>query len=268
MQPLKSGASPMTKVMLCIAFLFHFSSNAQYAFVNTLKDEPVLSQPSYTTYGASNSAKKLYQRNIGMIAGLQKGASTAIEFGAEAHWRKISVLNKPHVIGATTNLEYYFSNHVVGYKAGVWMKRGRINLTYGGNISYYNNFKEGSRFGIGPSVGFRLIGFHLVNGINFLTKDNSSNKENPMPVNTLYMSLRYYFPVDNKFTWDRKTMKKKREKRKERAKKKEERQNGERGIKKLFNFGDKENKNEGENESENEEKKGLRKLFNFRKDKT
>ena len=25
--------------------------------------------------------------------------------------------------------------------------------------------------------------------------------------NTLYITLRYYFPVKNKFTWDRKTMK-------------------------------------------------------------
>jgi hypothetical protein len=213
--------------------------------------------------------KKLYQRNFGMIAGLQKGNSTAIELGAEAHWRKISVLNKPHVIGATTNLEYNFANHVVGYKAGMWKKTGRINLTYGGNIGYYNNFKGGSRMGLGPLVGFRLLGFHLVNGLTILTKDKSSNTENPVNVNTLHMSLRYYFPVENKFTWDRKTMKKKRERKREREKKKEERQrereDGEKkGLRKLFDFGADGDKKPEEKELKDDEKKGLKKIFNWR----
>jgi hypothetical protein len=37
------------------------------------------------------------------------------------------------------------------------------------------------------------------------------------------MSLRYYFPVKNKFTWDRQTMKKKKARKKERIKRQEER---------------------------------------------
>lgn len=160
--------------------------------------------------------RKLYHRNTGMIIGLQKGNSTSIELGGEAHWRKIS-FKKPHVIGATTNLEYNIGDNVLGYKAGMWMKRGRVNLTYGGNVSYFTNFHEGHRFGIGPSVGFRVAGLHLVNGYNFLTKDNSGTKEKPVEVNTLYMSLRYYFPVNSSFTWDRKTMQKKKERKKEKA---------------------------------------------------
>jgi hypothetical protein len=122
-------------------------------------------------------------------------------------------------------MEYNFSDNVIGYKAGMWMKRGHINLTYGANVSYFTDFKEGHKFGIGPSVGFRLLGFHLVNGYNFLTHDKIVTKEGlkvELPVNTLYMSLRYYIPVENKFVWDRKTMKKKRERQRERAKKKEQ----------------------------------------------
>lgn len=226
------------KVSLCVLFcLFYFGSKAQYASYTAFSNHaPAADYFKYTSQ--SYSARKLFQRNTGMILGWQRGSNTAIELGAEAHWRKLSIL-KPHVIGATANLEYDFSNHVIGYKAGMWMKRGRVNLTYGANVSYYNNFKEGSRFGIGPSVGFRLMGFHLINGYNLLTKDKAAEKEDPVPVNSIYMTLRYYFPVQNKFTWDRKTMKKKRERKKERAKRKKEREKSDKkGLRKLFDFRD------------------------------
>ncbi|WP_207496045.1 hypothetical protein [Aridibaculum aurantiacum] len=167
--------------------------------------------------------RKLYQRNTGMILGLQRGRFTSIELGGEAHWRKISLL-KPHIIGATTNLEYNISSNVLGYKAGMWMKRGRINLTYGANLNYFTNFQNGHRFGFGPSVGFRILGLHLVNGLTILTKDKTAPGEKPVEANTLYMSLRYYFPVENKFTWDRKTMQKKKERKREREKRKRERE--------------------------------------------
>lgn len=182
---------------------------------------------------AASYKKKLYQRNRGAIIGLQRGAVSAIELGAEAHWRKLSLIN-PTIIGATANLGYNFGHHTIGYQAGMWMKRGRVNLTYGGNLLYYSNFKGLHRYGIGPAVGFRLAGFHLINGYNFLAGDKELEG-----ANTLYITLRYYFPVENKFTWDRKTMKKKKERKREREKKKkqkeEEKENGERkGLKKLF----------------------------------
>jgi hypothetical protein len=116
-------------------------------------------------------------------------------------------------------MEYNFRNHVVGYKAGLWMKRSRINFTYGGNVVYFSNFKGLQRYGVGPSIGFRLAGFHLINGYNFLAGDKELEG-----ANTLYMSLRYYFPIKNKFTWDRKTMMKKKQKRKEREAKRKRRE--------------------------------------------
>jgi hypothetical protein len=60
-----------------------------------------------------------------------------------------------------------------------------------------------------------------------------------LKVNTLYTSLRYYFPVDNKFTWDRKTRKKKAEKQEEKERRKEERaaeREGKTGIRRVFNL--------------------------------
>jgi hypothetical protein len=118
------------------------------------------------------------------------------------------------------------------------MKRGRINLTYGANVSYFTNFKGGHRFGIGPSVGFRLLGFHLINGFNFLTADGAAATSHPVAVNPLYISLRYYFPVQNRFVWDRQTRIRKKERqnaREERKKEKEERrERGEGGIFRIF----------------------------------
>ena len=57
-----------------------------------------------------------------------------------------------------------------------------------------------------------------------MTNANSAkNEETPLPVNKFYLSLRYYFPVKNQFTWDRQTMKKKRARKRERMKRKQQR---------------------------------------------
>ena len=184
-------------------------------------------QPSFTGKHIQAGEAKLFQRNHGMIIGLQRGKFTTFELGGEIHWRKIRI-TKPRLLATTANMEYNFSDNVIGYKAGVWAKRGRINLTYGANLVYFTDFDK-SRYGIGPAIGFRLLGFHLVNGYNFLAGDKELDK-----VNTLYISLRYYFPLDNKFTWKKKNKdngddkdkvkeKKKKKKRKEKAKKKKKR---------------------------------------------
>lgn len=182
--------------------------------------------------------KKLRQRNHGVIIGVQRGRSTAIELGGEAHWRKIS-FKKPHIIGATGNLEYDFSQHMVGYKAGMWMKRGRVNLTYGGNVGYYTDFKGKNIYAAGPAVGFRLLGLHLINGYNFLAGDTETEKSGT-GVNKLYMSLRYYFPLENKFVWDgnrkkqREKAREKKQRQKEKEKRKEQRANKDEKSRKIL----------------------------------
>lgn len=207
------------KINLCVLlFLANLSLHAQPAFTGFAGGRPVsFGQSRYAGHTLPAYPAKLFQRNYGAIIGLQRGSVTSVELGGEAHWRKIS-LKKPHIIGATANLEYNFGNHVIGYKAGAWMKRGRVNLTYGANAVYFTDFKGRSRYGLGPAVGFRLLGFHLINGYNFLGGDKELDK-----VNTLYVSLRYYFPLENKFTWDRKN-KEKEKRKKEKAKKKKQKE--------------------------------------------
>lgn len=211
------------KLLFFVLLFPAIATQAQFAYVSPQELSKDPTDTYITTSSSYFAARKLFQKNTGMIIGLQRGKYSSIELGGEAHWRKISLL-KPHIIGATANLEYNFENNVIGYKAGMWFKRGRINLTYGANVNYFTNFKQGNRFGFGPSVGFRLLGLHLINGYTFLTKDKTSEGETPIEVNSLYMSLRYYFPVKNSFTWDRKTMKKKRERKQARAKRKKERE--------------------------------------------
>ena len=198
------------KLNICVILLLFFSSSlhAQFSMASyTYHNESLnMERPSYA---------KLFQRNYGAIIGLQRGKATSFELGGEAHWRKLS-LRKPHIIGATANLEYNFADHVIGYKAGMWMKRGRVNLTYGANLVYFTDFEGKSKYGIGPSVGFRLLGLHLVNGYNFLAGDKELDK-----ANTLYVSLRYYFPIENKFTWDKKTKYKKEREKRQKARAKE-----------------------------------------------
>ena len=180
----------------------------------------------------NRSPRKLIQKNHGAIIGLQKGMGTSFELGYEAHWRKMSLSN-PAIFGATTNMEYDVSNHLLAYRAGMWMKKGRVNLTYGGNLVYVNDLEGQHKYGIAPAVGFRLAGFHFLNGYNLLAGDDD------VKVNTLFVSLRYYFPVENKFTWDRKTLKRKKQRQKEKDKKKEERvkeRENKTGVKKLLNI--------------------------------
>jgi hypothetical protein len=225
------------KFIFCfLVFSISISANAQIASNNyNAKHTITFAETDDDNYSFSSQARKLFQRNHGVILGIQRGKSTVIELGGEAHWRKLA-LSKPRIIGATGNMEYNFGDHVIGYKAGMWMKRGRVNFTYGGNVTYFNDFKGLHRYGIGPAVGFRLAGFHLINGYNFLGGDKELDK-----INTLFIALRYYFPLENKFTWDRKTMKKKEKRKKERVKKKKQR----------------------EKEKEDSEKKGIRKILDF-----
>jgi hypothetical protein len=173
---------------------------------------------------------KLYQRNYGVILGLQRGQATFFEFGSEIHWRKVRI-NNPRLMAATANVSYNLADNVLGYQAGFWAKRGRIALTLGANAGYYTDFNKGSLF-VGPAVGFRLLGFHLTTGYNYLfSKGVSEVAGEPSlsdKVNNFHIGLRYYFPLDNKFRWSKKDKedkdkdkeKTKKKKRKEKAKKK------------------------------------------------
>lgn len=211
----------MKSLLMALLFI-PILTNAQKNISFPQANNYMLAAAPYQEALLFNGHRKLYQRNTGVIVGLQRGKYTSLELGGEAHWRKISLL-KPHIIGATANFSYNPGKNVLGYHAGVWMKRGHINLTYGADVNYFTDFNNRQAISIGPSIGFRLLGLHLINGFNLVASNSTKSNEAPLPVNKFYMSVRYYLPVKNEFTWDRQTMKKKRARKKTRMKRIQER---------------------------------------------
>lgn len=155
-------------------------------------------------YAFSSNLLKVSTRSYGMILGVQRGKFTFFEFGAEMHWNKVKLVN-PRTFSLGANFEYNFGNNVLGYKVSGWAKVGRINLTYGLNLCYYTDF-DSTRLGLGPAIGFRLLGFHLINGINLTIGDKYFQD-----YNKIYVTIRYFFPLDRKIKF-KKTHKGKKDK--------------------------------------------------------
>jgi len=131
---------------------------------------------------------KIRKQGFGTIIGLQRGAITNIVLGGEYHWKKMR-FTRPKLWAANFSIEYNFGHNIAGYRAGFFYKVGKIALTYGASACYITDFDKGS-FGVTPTLGFRLAGFHFTTGYNILT-DNPPEKK----YNTLFVGLVYYFPV-------------------------------------------------------------------------
>lgn len=169
----------MFKIFVCICCLLPLISNAQI-----IKEKGERNGIRLPKYVAS-------KRSFGMIGGIEKGNITFLELGVEGHWKKIRLKNS-RTLAANVNMEYNFGNNILGYNAAGWIKKGRVNLTYGVNFNYVTDFTY-TRYGMGPQIGFRLLGLHIVNGYNFLLGEKELDR-----VNKFYIGLRYYFPLDKK----------------------------------------------------------------------
>jgi hypothetical protein len=181
----------LTQQFSILIFFFLLGSlfnpvNAQLKFNSPKIDPLTLHHPDL----------KVYTRTYGAIVGLQRGKYTFVEFGVEKHWTKLKLV-KQRTFSLGANMEYNFKYNVLGYKISAWTKVGRINLTYGLNLCYLTDF-NGSRYGVGPAIGFRLLGFHFINGYNFTVGDEMPH------FNTLYVTLRYYFPLEKKIRFKKK----------------------------------------------------------------
>jgi hypothetical protein len=180
------------KHFLFFSFIL-FSADINYAQILCRGGKPTvkgISESNLPTF-------KMYSRSYGLLAGIQKGKYTFLELGVEQHWRKIKLV-KPRLTSVGLNMEYNFKYNVLAYRAAVWTKRGRVDLTYGMGLCYFTDFDR-SRWGISPMLGFRLLGFHLVNGYNFILDKGDFNR-----VNTLFISLRYFLSKDTKIKFRKK----------------------------------------------------------------
>ncbi len=145
----------------------------------------------------NESMFKIETRKFGALLGIQRGKFTMFELGVEKQWKTVKLAHPP-TIALNGLMHYNFKENVLGYKVALWSKQGRIALSYGVELAYVTDFDQG-RFGGGPQIGLKLLGFHLVNGYNFMTKADGFDTYNP-----IYVSLRYFFINKRKVSVEKK----------------------------------------------------------------
>jgi hypothetical protein len=146
---------------------------------------------------------KVNVRKIGPYFGIQQGRYTVGEMGGEIQFKQVKI-KKPLTHALYVGGEYNIPNNSLGFNAGAWRKPGRFDFTYGINLAYRTDF-EFNRFGGGPFIGYKLYGFHLFAGYNFLSREDQFSE-----VNHLYITLRFTL-VNNRetnFEWRKKKNKK------------------------------------------------------------
>lgn len=129
---------------------------------------------------------KINLHKFGPYIGLQRGAYTSIEFGAEYQLKKMAWL-KPTTHAAHFGFNYNLYHNVLGYDIGYWMKKGRFNLSYGANLIYRTDYKKNA-VGFTPLIGFKFSQLHLQTGYNLLMTTTP-----PKAVNGFFISLRFVF---------------------------------------------------------------------------
>ncbi len=120
----------------------------------------------------------------GPYFGYARGKYDAFELGIERMYKHVKLIH-PITHGFHTGFDYNFKHNVLGFEAGYWYKSGRLGLTFGADAVLRTNFDE-NRFGIGPSLGYRLMGFHLQAGYHFLTPADQF-----VTCNTFFIRLRF-----------------------------------------------------------------------------
>ncbi len=132
-------------------------------------------------------------KKTGPYFGYARGKVDAFELGVERQYKKIKIV-RPITHGVHLGFDYNFKNHVLGYQMGYWVKEGRLGLTFGGDLVFRTDFSE-NRFGGGPCIGYRLLGFHLQTGYHLLSKADSFT-------NTNDFFIRLRFTIVNERDWD------------------------------------------------------------------
>ena len=134
--------------------------------------------------------RKFYQSTSGLLIGYERGRNDFFQLGYSYNWKKIS-LKKAVTHSADGFVEYNFWENVLGMKAAYWQRQGNLNWTYGIQGGYFTDFNQLS-LSLGPSVGFRILGFHGQAGYNILLNNRD------IEANRLYLSVNYLIPYHSK----------------------------------------------------------------------
>lgn len=172
----------LSGILLLAALLYSNTTQAQLFGLNQDKDKD------------KKEKRKFYQSSRGPLFGYERGRHDFIQLGYGYNWKKIR-LKEPVIKGLDGFAEYNFWQNVLGAKAAYWQRHGRMKLSYGAHVGYFTNFEHSSP-SIGPSIGFRILGFHGQAGYNFLLTNR-----NEIEANRLYLSLNYFIPRHTKLFW-------------------------------------------------------------------
>ena len=136
------------------------------------------------------SKKKIVK--TGPYFGVQSGKFYAGEVGVERQWKQGKLMSpNTHALHFGVNYTYDFTrwNPVLGYDIGYWFRKSNIGLTWGGSVCMRSNFQD-YRFGIVPTVGYKVWQVHIQTGYHILYPFKSS-APNSFVTNTLFLSARF-----------------------------------------------------------------------------
>lgn len=151
--------------------------------------KPIYAQVRQSAFPNKIELPKIVTNSYGIALGASQGKYTTFEVGFERYWGQIR-LTKPRTtaVGIMANINPF--KDVGGITSHIWTRHGRFGPTFGASGGYYSNFDDKSRVAIGPTVGYRMLGVHLVLGYNLLLGDKTLEG-----VNSYYGTLRFYIPV-------------------------------------------------------------------------
>lgn len=132
-------------------------------------------------------------RKTGPFLGIEYGYMTNIAFGAERQWKQLKLIS-PRTQAVFFELDYNFKYQVLGAQTGYWFKAGRLNLLYGGRLSWRTDFTY-NRYGIAPFIGYKILQGELQVGYHFMTPARSMQR-----VNTFFVSAKWVLVNDRKIS--------------------------------------------------------------------
>ena len=159
----------------------------------------MVSSKSIHSQGFLNSKTKKEKTIVktGPYFGVQSGRYYAGEIGVERQWKE-GKLKSPntHSLHFGVNYTFDFSrlNPVLGYDLGYWFRKSNLGLTYGTTLCMRTNFQS-YRFGITPTLGYKVWQLHVQTGYHFLYPFYAFDK-NTFDSNTLFLSVRFVIVND------------------------------------------------------------------------
>ena len=146
---------------------------------------------------SNNKKKPKTIIKTGPYVGVQSGRYYAGEVGMERQWKEGKLIGpNTHALHFGVNYTYDFTrfNPILGYDLGYWFRDNNIGMTFGGTICMRSNFQD-YRFGITPTLGYKIWQLHIQTGYHFLYPfyafDNST-----FDSNTLFLSARFVLVND------------------------------------------------------------------------